>query len=289
MKNKPLLWILLFIINVNIVYAQTNDTEAALYNIGFGAVFSTIGAVINKTPDEPLGDVIKKSMWQGALGGYVTFESKRLLREAQRKHKWEYIWGAKFVNATGTSIKENAALNKDFWERWHINIGFNRIELNTKDRFSVHYKMMPVAFVYTVDAFFRYDFDFEQSLKSGEFVFYFGSSVSSNPAFATAGYIAFDKNYFNKVYGQEEFFMFKIHEIVHLYQSNDFSIFNTFISKPLERWSKSRKTLKWINKHLYPEYHYLILRPAYLIESATAESYYDNFFEHEAGFYSEGL
>ena len=31
--------------------AQSNDTEAALYNVGFGAVFSTIGAIINKKPD----------------------------------------------------------------------------------------------------------------------------------------------------------------------------------------------------------------------------------------------
>ena len=57
--------------------AQSNDTEAALYNVGFGAVFSTIGAIINKKPDEPLGQVIKKSLWQGGLGGYITFESKR--------------------------------------------------------------------------------------------------------------------------------------------------------------------------------------------------------------------
>ena len=289
MRSKFIFLISMVLLNTHFIKAQVNDTEAALYNIGFGAIFSTIGAVINKTPDEPLGDVIKKSMWQGALGGYVTFESKRLLREAQRKHKWEYIWGAKFVNATGTSIKENAALNKDFWERWHINIGFNRIELNTKDKFSVHYKLLPAAFVYTADAFFRFDFDFEQSLKTGEFVFYFEGDYDSSHAFATAGYMALNINHLNKFNTQDEVFRLSIHEIIHLYQSNDFSIFNTFINKPLERWSKRQKTVKWINKYLYPEYYYLILRPAYLIESATAESYYDNFFEHEAGFYSEGL
>ena len=289
MKSRFIILIIPLLLNTQTLKAQANDTEAALYNIGFGAVFSTIGAVINKTPDEPLGDVIKKSMWQGALGGYVTFESKRLLREAQRKHKWEYIWGAKFVNATGTSIKENAALNKDFWERWHINIGFNRIEFNTKDTFSVHYKLLPVAFVYTADAFLRFDFDFEQSLKSGEFVFYFEGGNDSSHAFATAGYMALNINYLNKFHTQDEVFRLSTHEIVHLYQSNDFSVFNTFINKPLERWSKRQKTVKWINTYLYPEYHYLILRPAYLIEEATAKSYSDNFFEREAGYYSEGL
>ncbi len=58
-----------------------------MYNIGFGAVFSTVGAIINKPPDEALGKVIKKSLWQGALGGYITFESKRILREGQRNEQ----------------------------------------------------------------------------------------------------------------------------------------------------------------------------------------------------------
>jgi hypothetical protein len=285
MKPKFIFLIIVFL-NVHFVKAQSNDTEAALHNIGFGAVFSTIGAVINKSPEEPIDKVVKKELWQGALGGYVTFESKRLLRKAQRKHKWEYVWGAKLVNAAGTSIKENAALNKDFWEKWHINIGFNRIELNTKDRFSVHYKLMPVAFVFTADAFFRFDFDFRQSFRTGEFVFiYAGNDYST--AFAAAGYMALNSNFFNKFSTQDELFRLSTHEIIHLYQSNDFSIFNTFMHKPMGRWSKQQRTVKWINTYLYPEYHYLVLRPAYLLEKAQAKAYYDNFFEHEAGYYSE--
>lgn len=289
MKNLPLFFIFLFIFSVDVLCAQSNDAEAALYNVGFGAVFSTLGAVINKSPEEPVGKVIKKALWQGALGGYVTFESKRLMREAQRKHKWEYVWGAKLVNATGTSIKENAAFNKDFWEKWHINIGFNRIELNTKDKFSVHYKLMPVAFVYTADAFFRFDFDFKQSFRTGEFVFSFVGDRNSIHGFATAGYMALNSNYLKKLSTQDEVFRLSTHEIIHLYQSNDFSIFNAFMYKPMKHWSEQQKTVKWINTYLYPEYHYLILRPAYLIETASAKSYYDNFFEHEAGYYSEGL
>ena len=48
--------------------AQSNDVESALYNIGFGSVLSTVGAVINKKCNQSLSDVIKKSLWQGALG-----------------------------------------------------------------------------------------------------------------------------------------------------------------------------------------------------------------------------
>lgn len=269
--------------------AQANDTEAALYNVSFGAVFGTIGAVINKTPEESLGNVIKKALWQGALGGYVTFESKRLLREAQRHQKWEYVWGAKLVNAAGTSIKENAALNKDFWEKWHINFGFNRIELTTKDKLTLRYKLLPIAFIYTVDAFFRFDFDINRSFKTGEFVFSFEGDRDSSIAFAYPGYIAYNQYYLNEYHTQDGVFETATHEIIHLYQSNDFSIFNTFMHKPMERWSKQQKTVKWINTYLYPEYHYLIQRPAYLLEEASANTYYDNFFEHEAAYFSNGL
>ncbi|MUU78524.1 hypothetical protein [Winogradskyella endarachnes] len=83
MRNLILTFLLILIsFSTN---AQANDTEAALYNVGFGAEFGTVGAIINKSPDEPLGKVIKKSLWQGALGGYITFESKRILREARSK------------------------------------------------------------------------------------------------------------------------------------------------------------------------------------------------------------
>ncbi|MGB0254706.1 MAG: hypothetical protein ACPF95_00845 [Flavobacteriaceae bacterium] len=283
------IFLILLVLNANLLNAQANDTEAALYNVGFGAVFSTLGAVINKSPEEPVGKVIKKALWQGALGGYVTFESKRLLREAQRHQKWEYVWGAKLVNAAGTSIKENAALNNDFWEKWHINFGFNRIEFTTQDKLKVRYRLLPVALIYTADAFFRYDFDFKQSFRTGEFVFSYDANQKGSIAFAGAGIIVYDRSFLTDFTSQSDIFKSAAHEIIHLYQSNDFSVFNTFIYKPMERWSKQQKTVKWINTYLYPEYHYLILRPAYLLEEARAKAYYDNFFEHEAGYYSDGL
>lgn len=283
---RNLILTFLFIIISFSTNAQANDTEAALYNVGFGAVFGTVGAIINKSPDEPLGKVVKKSLWQGALGGYITFESKRILREARIQEQWEYFWAAKLVNAAGTSIKENAALNKDFYDRWHLNIGFSRLEFNTKDKFSVKYKLMPVAFVYNVDALFRYKFEVGQSLRVGEFVYSTGKLESSNydtvRAAATAGYMVFNKTYLKQ-------FDVNVHEIVHLYQSNDYSIFNTYLNKSLAKWSEKNKSVNWFNEHLYTEYHYLILRPHYIFETKNANRYYNNFFEHEAGYFGGTL
>lgn len=188
--------VVIIVFNVFPIKGQSNDMEAALYNVGIGTLFSTIGAVINKKPNEPIGKVIKKSVWQGALGGYITFESKRILREAQQQNKLEYIWTAKLANSIGISIKENAALNKDFWEKWHLNIGFNRLEFNFKDSFSVNYKLLPVAFIYTADAFVRHKFELAKSIHAGEFVF---SHQNNNyPVASTyAGIILYNRDYYN--------------------------------------------------------------------------------------------
>ncbi len=273
-------------LNVSSLKSQSNDAEAALYNIGFGAVFSTVGAILNKKPEDDLGKIIKKSLWQGALGGYITFESKRMLRAAQQQHKWEYVWAAKLANAMGTSVKENAALNRDFWEKWHLNIGFNRLEFTTKDNFSVHYKFMPVAFVFAVDALARHQFEWKKSWQTGEFVFS-TAQIKNNEfinvgASAFPGLILFEKSVLNDI-------QLYTHEIVHLYQSNDFSVMNTYVHKTLKKGASKSKPLKWVHKYMYPEFHYLILRPAYLWESKNIQHYYDNFFEHEAGYYSGTL
>jgi hypothetical protein len=233
-----------------------------------------------------LGKIIKKSLWQGALGGYITFESKRMLRAAQQQHKWEYVWAAKLANAMGTSVKENAALNRDFWEKWHLNIGFNRLEFTTKDNFSVHYKFMPVAFVFAVDALARHQFEWKKSWQTGEFVFS-TAQIKNNEfinvgASAFPGLILFEKSVLNDI-------QLYTHEIVHLYQSNDFSVMNTYVHKTLKKGASKSKPLKWVHKYMYPEFHYLILRPAYLWENKSIQNYYDNFFEHEAGYYSGTL
>lgn len=281
------------LVGISILYissstAQSNDTEAALYNVGFGAVFSTVGAIINKDSDVPMGKVITKSLWQGALGGYITFESKRILREAVRQDEWGYFWVAKLVNAAGTSIKENAALNDDFYDRWHINIGFNRVEFNTKDKFSVNYRLMPISFGYVIDAFFRYDFEVESTLKIGEFMFSTDKDLGSNPFFEVSaasnpGYIVTKSNFIDLIDLQA-------HEVIHKYQFNDFTIFNTYLDQVnFKFWNKSN-TLDFINRHLYIEYHFAISRPLYILERETSnDSYYDNFFEHEAEYFSRGF
>src|SRR5690606_15007191 len=106
-------------------FAQKNDLQYGLLNIGIGGVIGGIGAVINKEPDQRFDKTLLKGFTQGALGGYLVFESKRLVREFARDRDYNYIWPSKLINAAGSSIIENAAANRDLWARWHLSLGFN--------------------------------------------------------------------------------------------------------------------------------------------------------------------
>lgn len=48
-----------------------------------------IGALINKKPEHKFDKVLLKGVYQGALGGYVTFESKRLIRAAVNNNDYK--------------------------------------------------------------------------------------------------------------------------------------------------------------------------------------------------------
>ena len=117
--------------------AQKNDLQYGLVNVAIGSVVGGVGAIINKKPEEKFGKTVLKGIVQGGFGGYLVFESKRLLHEFSKTKNYNYIWPSKIVSAAGSSIIENAAANKDFCARWHINFGFNRFEVDTKDNFRI--------------------------------------------------------------------------------------------------------------------------------------------------------
>ncbi|WP_405379013.1 hypothetical protein [Nonlabens sp. Asnod3-A02] len=263
----------------NTSLAQSNDFEAAGYSIGIGTVFTTVGAIINKDKEEKVWDVIKKRWWQGAVGGYLQFESKRILREVDSHDQWPLFWSSKIVNEMGSSIQHNAAYNQPFGRYWYFNIAFNRIEIDTKDRWQLKYKLRPIDFLFTTDAAIRYNFEFQESLRYGHPVFTTGdSNLNGQRAYASAGYLVRERN-------ENSISLIK-HEFVHVLQNNEYSILNTYYQPFLDIRKDKNKFYKWLNSNLYIEAHYIPLRGLYLLETWTAENYTDNFFEMEADYFS---
>ncbi|QYA26922.1 hypothetical protein G3I01_15935 [Gramella sp. MT6] len=286
MKFNPLIVLLILVFNQK-CYSQANrtsDSKEFFYNISIGAVIGTIGAIINKEPDQGFGKTLLKGSSQGALGGYITFESKRLIRLAQRQEDWKIYWAAKLINAGGVSIKENAALNKDFWKKWHINIGFSRIEFDLENKFKVQYKVMPVALVYTIGIASQTKFEFEKTLKTGEFIF---SSDTDRFVETNSVGIAFPGNIVMYEPNKDSFSTLS-HEIIHLYQYNDFSQLEVLLDKPLNRINSRNNLFSEINKYIHYDLRYIPNNIVYWIEMNNSD-YYANFLEREAGYYADSF
>ncbi|TVQ10239.1 MAG: hypothetical protein EA361_14325 [Bacteroidetes bacterium] len=282
---KKLFAIVFIILLINSsVLGQKNDFQGAIYNIGIGGVLGACGALINKGKTEKAGSVIWKGLWQGGMGGYLTFESKRMLRMGAHDEDWKWYWGSRFINAAGTSIKENAALNRDFWESWHMNIGFMRLELHTKDQFLFKPRIMPVTLAYTIGAFVYFDFDWTNSLRTSYIAFSANSTndLGNRVGFASLGFFVTAREY-------SDYYTLFSHEIVHLYQSHDFYVLNTLMNKPMLRLVEKYPLVNKLSDLFYLEAPAGILRLAYLYETKRAVNYYDNFFEQEALFYSGPL
>ena len=264
---------------------QNSNSEMALYNIGLGSIFSGVGALINKKPNEKWHKVLLKGMGQGALGGYLIYESKNLIGKIEQKQSLEYSWYGKFVNSAGTSIVENASSNRNFWEKWHLNIGFNRLEFYTNNKFKVKYKIMPVSLLLTAYSAVGNKFELERTLQTGEIIF-LSSDISGNgiPArgVANGNILVLNSNSLN------EFDLYS-HEIIHIYQYYDYNFVNTYLNKPFDNWESKSNTFDKINDLFYFDMQGAVLRPLYLLENGNRSCYYDNFFENEAGFYSNTI
>lgn len=258
-------------------------SEIAVYNIGLGAFAGGIGAVINKKKHQETGKVFLKGFWQGALGGYLVYESKNLIRLIPTKKEWAYSWGSKFVNAAGTSIIANAASNRNFWEQWHLHIGFNRLEIYTQDGFKIKYKIMPVSFALTIITAFDSKFELERTLQTGEIIFSRNNLLLSKNvnAYAYGNLIVFDTKNLNNY----EVFS---HETIHVYQYYDYNFINTYFNETFLQWSKKSKIFEVVNSIFYIDLQGPFLRGLYLLEDINQENYYDNFFEYEAEFFATG-
>lgn len=284
---KYYLSILTFILSVPSFSAQatrTSDTRELIYNVSIGSVIGAIGAIVNKNKNEKLGKTAFKGFYQGALGGYLTFESKRLVRLSEKNNDWKLMWSAKLVNSAGTSIKENAASNTDFWEFWHLNFGFNRIEFVMKDKFAVKYKIMPVAFIYTVGvaAQSKSKFELVKTLKNGQIIFSNSSDLfEKNQTLAATypGVIVYKSSEHNNI-------QLLPHEVIHIFQGNDFSVTETFLNRTLSHINSKNEPLGKINTFIHYDFRYIPFFILNNLEFNNSKYYYQNFFEREAGYYS---
>src|SRR5690242_8452353 len=102
------------------VYGQNQQQRVLLYNVGFGGFTSAIGAIINKPKKANWKPYFVKGLWQGSIGGVISFAGKNTTYLINKDKQLLYAWPSKFLHSAGSSIIENAALNKPFLQNWNI-------------------------------------------------------------------------------------------------------------------------------------------------------------------------
>ena len=263
--------------------AQKNDLQYGLVNVGIGSVVGGVGAIINKKPEEEFGKTLLKGLVQGGFGGYLIYESKRFLREFSETKNYNYIWPSKIVNAAGSSIIENAAANRDFWARWHINFGFNRFEVDTKDNFRISYRIMPVSLTSTLYLFSHERFDLDRSIVFGTFVFEAQRPIEG-AGFEAEGAAFQDAILLKRISDGAQ--VTEAHELVHVYQNESLVGFNMFFNRPLEKLKESNKYFRLYDKIFYTDFHTLIRQGIYNLEEEH-NGYRAVSFEKEARYFSQ--
>ena len=257
-----------------------NYVGAGLYNIGFGGVVAGVGAVINKTPNQKTGKQFLKGFGQGALGGYLLFESKRMVGRFAKTGNYAYVWPSKLVNSAGASIIENAAANNSFGKQWHLNFGFARFEMRTKDSLNFRCKIMPFALGGVIYGFANGKLAISETLKTGSFVFapinfYEKKGVLGR---ADANTIIYQKD--NEFYSNESTIG---HELIHTFQYENYSGFNAYLDKPVQKLRVKKSWLEKYEKIVYTDFNYLLFRALYNLN----QNYDTNLYEKEAVFYTE--
>lgn len=263
------------------INAQDSDLEYGLLNIASGAVIGGIGAVINKEPNQNIHKVLGKGLVQGALGGYLVFESKRLLGIVVKKEDYAYVWPSKVINSAGTSIIENAAANRDFWDRWHLNLGFTRLDVYTNDRLHFQYRIMPFSLFRAIQLqILEGGIDLNESLKLGVLVFSPNELKTVRPTYMEGAQSSNHILLKNSVAGYE----IKAHEIIHVYQNNQFSGFNSYLNKADNYLKRNYKAYNLYQKIFYTDFNSPIFRGLYHLGESNGGSYDENIFEKEAYF-----
>lgn len=279
--NTSLILVLFLILGSTRANAQDSDLEFGLLNVGVSSIIGGVGAVINKQPEQKFGKVLLKGFAQGALGGYVVFESKRMLREFSRTENYAYVWPSKIVNAAGNSIIENAASNQNFWEQWHLNIGFNRFDIYTKNNFRLQYRVMPFSLESAIYGFINYSFDASESLKLGTIVFR-GETIeikgNTNFNAASRDNIIFLKS--------STTIPSKAHELVHTYQYEQYSGIKAYFNKVSNKLESKSKIYNFYTKYFYTDFNAPLIFLFYQTESKRADRYEDNIFEKEAYYFT---
>ncbi len=267
------------------VLAQDYKVQSMLYNGLIGAVSGGVGSIINKHKGQKWYKAFVKGFVVGAGGGMLMYSGKRINSLISIRQQLEYSYLSRFVFDAGNSIVENASANRNFWEVWHYDIGFLRLELDAKKR-KFKPRVMASTFAATVLLATQGKFDVKTSLASGTPVFrtkeikYAPTLVAST---VTNGILMDDT-----LRGNSLFFDTYAHEMVHTFQFREFAGINYFFKPLTAKWKEKATWYAKLSPWIYGDLNYELFTLNYFViqGGSKGNKYCHNFLENEAEYLS---
>ena len=280
--TKTKLSILFSLLYSSSAFAQTQEQTVLFYNVGFGAVTAGIGAVINKPKTTDWKKALVKGIWQGSIGGLLSYSGKKTLYFVNTQNQLLYALPAKILHAAGTSIVANAALGEPFLQNWAFDYTIARIDFSISKPQNFRVRFLPetlLSFAYSLPVS---KFNLGQTLAAGTLVFTTNKPfrlASSYPQYgvSTGRAITYvnDAAVWGGSLGQ-----LRSHELVHTFQYNDYMVLNTWfkplVSKYSPQWAKTV-----FSKYVYPDAPWFLGIYNFSTLFNTSH-YYQNFYEFEA-------
>lgn len=209
--------------------------------------------------------------------GILFYAVARPTTNVKNERDWHIAWSSKLIHTIGASFIENGSKNKPLLNQINLNIGFYRAEFYFLDKFQFRSRIKPISFALNLYALKGNRFDLNKSLLYGTPIYTTQDENLPNASAITYGNsIVFRESLINNI-------LVSNHEIIHVFQYDEFVGFNSFSNK-------IKNDNKWLNKldksFLYLDIHAL---PFYLFyftdELIQGRSF--NFLEREAYYFSD--
>lgn len=252
-------------------------------NIGINGLVGGIGAIVNKKKGEKTHKVFLKGLGQGCLGGTISHFGRELTYPIGNRERLEYAWLARFTNSVGTSITQNAASNINFWERWHFNLGFVRLDYRIKEK-KFQARVFPSAIAGAIMVGRQGKLNLRKSLRTGIMVFERNGYLSGLGGFDAIGLgyissIGIDSNITGNSY-----YRLMAHETMHILQYDSRIWINPFLNKTDQRLKSKSKLYNSLSKYIYFDFNGIVIYSTYLTQGHLP--WICRYIEREADHYS---
>lgn len=282
--KSTLIVLLTILIKLN-TFSQTKEfksdrTKFAVLNVGLNGLFGGFGNLINKKDNKTNFKTFINGFYKGAMGGAVSHIGLSMSHLIETEKNIAYAWPARFVNAIGSSMVQNAAEGNRIFERLHFNLFLTRLEYHPYiKKFNARLFTSSLYGIAIVGSGNK--FDLGKSLKSGVLYFKsegrFSSSLGSGRATGQVSSVGMGSD----LQG-DSFYATFAEEIAHIQQYDRKVVGNAFVSKLDTKWKKNSKLYNNLSKYIYFDLNGPLFWVAYKIENSGK----CNYFEQEAVNYS---